>query len=457
MTVESQLRDHAARIEVVPISIDEMTGRGHVAPPTRWQRPALAAAAVVLMMGGVAVFARSSGRSLSTTPSATTGAPALTATTTATTVVADSGVPGTEIAKRWMPSYLPAGWKVAEETVSTEVMPFVLSIQRDDAAMFAIADEPDQPAVEPSEPQYMFADRIEVAGRPAVLVNSESRLYLHVPGDRGFGLVSLGFSEQEVREAAAAITIDRTSGSISAPPAGATAGLHLARSSSSVRLRLVDETGVFGGTIFIGRSEEVADYAAFSRVAGATGSTQDVPGGFMANARLVGIDDAESARVLSSLAEVDPSTVPTVALPEPAIVQPQLAHLTVDGVEVEVVGPRRQVCIRVVGDKRDLCPADIAMNNIVRSVPDGGGWITAGVVVSPAGRVVVEFSDGSTVEAVTAPLSPGSVSSGSLPPGDSVLYGARVPDKLIVRSVIVYDATGTQVQRLGRPPRPAAA
>jgi hypothetical protein len=441
MTVESQLREHASRIEVVPISIDEMTGRGHVVSSSRWQRPVLAAAAAVLVMVGVGVFARSSGR-VSTKPSATTGAPV--STETSTTVVAASGAPvANPITKRWLPTYLPPGWEVVEETESSEEQPFTLTVERGDAALFAMAND-SQPLPDEAGPRWMFADRIDVGGREAFIMNQQDRLYLQVVGNEGFGLVSKGFSEQELIETAAAITIDRTSGSVSVLPVNATATPHVARSASAVQIRLRDETGFDGGTVFISRSSDVADLQTFLGFFELS-AIKVLAGGYMANGRFEGTDEAERRRIVDSLAEVEASAVPTNSDPLPA--RTPLGQVEVGNATVEVVGPLKHACIRVVDrTSHDPCFIGMLQDHVLRSTADGW-WMVAGVVVSPAARVVVEFSDGSTVEAVTAPLSSGT----------SVLYGARLPDKLIVRSVIVYDAAGTQIQRLGRPPREVAA
>jgi hypothetical protein len=53
MSVETQLRDYATRIEATPISIEEITSPRRVVAPTTWHRPVLAAALCSWSQGSV--------------------------------------------------------------------------------------------------------------------------------------------------------------------------------------------------------------------------------------------------------------------------------------------------------------------------------------------------------------------------------------------------------------------
>jgi hypothetical protein len=292
----------------------------------------------------------------------------------------------------------------------------------------------------------LYADIVDINGKNAVIADRDGRLSLYINGNKGFQLMSDGFTEQEVVAVARSLAFDHKLGTIeTTPPAGATSSVVPARNQSSVNIRLTDPDGATTGSVLIAAQEVVGPYLDFVGLFGG-GPVQSIPGGFVANARLGDLDDVEARRILSSLTEVSPSEIPTYSgEPTSSANSTAIATATVAGTEVEVVGTINHPCLQFAAEGHGWCPSDIPAFHGETHLGHGadGKWLLVGLVAGAPARVVVEFSDGTTTDAEVVP---------AVLPG-SVLYGARVPDGSSVRSVTSYDVAGAVIERLGRPPR----
>ena len=488
--LEAALRSYADHIEVDPISIPEITGRDHITgleylplsdaelisrrdltPPARWRRPLLAAVAVAVVAVGASSLSRPGTTKVGT--NASTSVAGAATTTISPTTVALSPVGG-PITTRWLPTYLPAGWRVVEQTESTDAQPELVVVTRGAAVLVAQAAEPGSTLAAPDQPS-LFSDRVDVGGRPGLLTGingAVSLVLLQEPGSTTMTawVAAKGFAEQEVIDMAATIVLDHNSatapsaghvadptgpaGSTDAPRvtiqpvSGATARRIESRTASHVQLLLDDSDGDPVGYVHIQAAEPREELEVFSVLA--TVPVHVMPDGFAAAARISRLDEAEQKRILASLIPVDFSNgAPASGGPipsSPAGDRPVLARLTVAANDVRLVGPAKRPCVQIGTFVSELC--DISSFGLdAPSIDVGpsteGGWLVAGSTTGKPTRVVVEFSDASTVDATIAPADA----------ADLTLFAAVIPLALDVRSVTTFGTDGQQLERIGRPPR----
>jgi hypothetical protein len=451
--LETQLRDHATRMEVAPITLDEMTGRSHIADvvellppsmstevvpvrglavPRNWQRPVLAAAAVALVVGGVVAMGRTPRGGVTT--NATAVGP--------TTSPPDAKPKIAPITKRWLPSYMPAGWRVAEQTETTGIIRGGLSIRRGKAVLIVDTVEPGTTLASPQP--GLFSERIAVGNHSAIVSRIDDRVSLTVLSTLDSNVIefvatSFGFTEQEVLAMAASVEVDPAGLAFAVGPLGSTVKSYLASSNSSVSITVVDANRSVVGMISITAAATLDRYSDLI-IAMGIGPIQRLQGGFSATARLPGVDTNEQARILASLVETPASALPDPIVPVNEATRPVVAHLDLAGTNIGAVGDSSQLCVQIGIGPTWGCATLLGITHDIQ-VGQGvdGKWFVAGIVTGHPTRVVVEFADGTTTDAATTPAA------------DATLFATQVSETSSIRSVTTFGADGHQLEHLGRP------
>jgi hypothetical protein len=450
MSVETQLRDYATRIEATPISIEEITSPRRVVAPTTWHRPVLAAAAALLVVAGIGAVVVQSRGSVSTRPGANTTTTEATTPGSSTTATSTAVAAVEPITKRWLPTYLPDGWKVSDETESGEELSPSVSIRRGDAIMLIEAAAPGTTSGTPPGGPLLFAEIVEINGSPVTLTSfGDGYVGLSTYGPAGFEATTRGFAEQEVIEAAKSLRIDWPNGTITATaPPGATLTTYGHATDSGVSVNLVDRSGAYAGTVSIVRTGAMTRYDDSFRALDLP-APRAIGGGYLAVARLQRRDNAEADRIIDSLVEVDPSTIPTSSgsgdVSPSTTVLTKLAAIGFGSSMFEAVGTPDHPCLSFSRESTNWCEfGPQALHDIRVGPGDGATLILAGIVKGDVNNVAIEFSDGTiATNASTVP---------NFAPGRS-LFAAEIPAGLNIRAVTTYDAAGEQIERIGRPPK----